>query len=395
VDVTGVHARIEFDCAKRVARAESTMRFTSQDVPAVFDIRQQVEAALLDGEPLDTEKLRPDAEGVRVINVPLEPGDHELALTYPVGTPACADAMPLGWTLQRPGIMFDFWMSDLHPGRYLEMWVPAPMCGDRFALTLELVVEGAGAHRAFSNGEVKETASGMTITYPETFTSLSPMLVLVPEGRYDLMSSVEDGISIETFKLSGPEIDLASCHVTVAECIAANRLRFGEYCHGNRFLSYVWGSTRGMEYDGATTASVGALEHEVFHSWFGRGVKPATASDGWIDEAITTWYTSGPPRPRQWAQPFDWSEPPVLLYPPNPFARYTPREAYGQGARLFAGVADLIGVDGLIDAMASLYRERAGAFIATDELQAHLSKAAGTDLEPVFERWVHGHDVSR
>ena len=35
-----------------------------------------------------------------------------------------------------------------------------------------------------------------------------------------------------------------------------------------------------MEYDGATTAAVGAVEHEVLHSWFGRGIKPARASDG-------------------------------------------------------------------------------------------------------------------
>ena len=38
-----------------------------------------------------------------------------------------------------------------------------------------------------------------------------------------------------------------------------------------------------------------ALEHEVFHSWFGRGVKPARAADGWIDEAWTTWATGVPP----------------------------------------------------------------------------------------------------
>ena len=149
-----------------------------------------------------------------------------------------------------------------------------------------------------------------------------------------------------------------------------------------------------MEYDGATTASVGSLEHEVFHSWFGRGLKPASASDGWIDEAFTTWYTAGPPRPRQWAQPFDWSEPPVLLRPPSVWARYTPREAYSSGARFFAGLADVIGVDGLCDAMAALYRSRVGGFVSTDELEVHLAAAAGRGLGPAFARWVHGKDVT-
>lgn len=367
------------------------MRFEAGDGPLFFDLRQRIESATLDGSPLDPELLAPRHEGLRAIDVALDGGEHELTVTYPLGTPACTDAVPLGWTLQRPGILFDTWMSDLHPGRYLEMWIPAPLCGDRFALDVDVRVEDAGPHRIFANG----TVDGTTVRYPDTFTSLSPMLVVVPEERYDLYSTVEDGITVETFKLAGPEIDLAACHVVVTECLAHNKARFGPYGHGDRFLTYVWGSTRGMEYDGATTASVGSLEHEVFHSWFGRGVKPADASDGWIDEAFTTWYTAATPRRSRWAESFDWNEPPVRLRPPSPFDRFTPREAYTVGARLFAGVAHLLGVDGLCDAMGALYRARTGGFVSTDELEQHLVAAAGSaaaerDLTRAFHRWVHG-----
>ena len=83
-----------------------------------------------------------------------------------------------------------------------------------------------------------------------------------------------------------------------------------------------------MEYDGATTASVAALEHEVFHSWFGRGVKPARAADGWIDEAWTTWATASQrsEQPRFSAIELPLDDPPVVLYPPqHPWARHTPR----------------------------------------------------------------------
>ena len=87
-----------------------------------------------------------------------------------------------------------------------------------------------------------------------------------------------------------------------------------------------------MEYDGATTASVAALEHEVFHSWFGRGVKPARASDGWIDEAWTSWATSSrrADEGRFAEDDLGLDEPPVLLYPPHPWSRFTPSSRTGK-----------------------------------------------------------------
>jgi aminopeptidase N len=122
-------------------------------------------------------------------------------------------------------------------------------------------------------------------------------------------------------------------------------------------------------------------------------VKPAVANDGWIDEAFTTWYTSSPPRARQWAQPFDRSEPPVVLRPADPLSRYTPREAYAQGARFFAGVAHVLGgPDALVAVMADVFRSRSGGFLSTDDLEGALSKAAGKDLRWAFERWVHGKE---
>lgn len=386
MDVTGVSTTLRFDCASHTASARAVMGFTSDDEhDDVFDLRQHIRSAALDGATVDPALLAPRPDGVRQI-LAVEPGEHELELEYPLATPASTDAVPLGWTLQSPGVVFDLWMSDLHPGRYLEMWMPAPLCHDQFRLEVAVEVDSPIPHRIFANGAV----DGSLVTYPSRYTSLSPMLVVVPEHRYDAIATKEDGVAVTTFKLAGPEIDLAACHVTVTECLAHNAARFGGYGHGDRFLTYVWGSTRGMEYDGATTASVGSLEHEVFHSWFGRGVKPASAPDGWIDEAFTTWYTASPPRPRRWAQPFDWSEPPVLLRPPSPLDRYTPREAYSVGARFFAGLAGIIGVDGLADAMAALYRARVGGFLSTVDLQEYLSNIAGQDLAPAFDRWVHG-----
>lgn len=392
--MTAIDATLSFDARVRVARAEATMRFTvsagESDISHVFDLRQEIGTAWLDHEPLPVDRLARAADGVRVIDPggPLAAGDHELHLVYDLDVPDVPDPLPIGWTSNVAGVVFDLWMSDLHAGRYLEQWLPAPLCHDRFQLRIELDLSGSSEpHAVFANGAYRHDG----VVYPDTCTSLSPMLVVAPEARVEVIDS--GGITV--CKLAGPEIDLDACHSQIRAYLDHNRETFGDYVFGDTFLAYVWGTTRGMEYDGATTSSVAALEHEVFHSWFGRGVKPACANDGWIDEAFTTWYTAGPPRQRQWAEAFDWDEPPVVLRPPGAYDRFTPREAYSVGARLFAGIADVLGgPEALVQAMAALYREKAGGFLTTDELEATLSAAAGgpqsgAKVRAAFDRWVH------
>ena len=56
-------------------------------------------------------------------------------------------------------------------------------------------------------------------------------------------------------------------------------------------------------------------------------------------------------------------EPPAELYPSHPWARYTPTEAYRDGARLFAGLAFLFGgAYRLRAAMADWYRANAAGW---------------------------------
>jgi hypothetical protein len=390
-DVRTIDAVLSFDPAARTARGHATVRFTSGEEPgeAVLDLRQPVDSARLDGElvAFDATDLGggPDS-AMRVIGRPLEPHtDHVFEVEYAIGTAAAEGALPLDWTTRRPGIVFDLWMSDLAPGRYLESYVPAPLIQDQFALTL--TIEGLVDHVVLANGHLH--ADGMTVRYPDRYTALSHLLVVAPEERVESID--RDGVL--AWKLAGPEIDLAECHAATVSHLANDAVMFGAFSHAAPFCLYVWGTSRGMEYDGGTTTSPGAIEHETFHSWFGRGLKPATASDGWIDEAFTTWFTSGPPRPRQWTQPFDMAEPAAVLRPAHPYARFTPREAYTAGARFFAGLADLLGgPEELVAAMRSWYALGSPRLITTDELQSHLAEAAGRDLGPVFARFVHGRE---
>jgi hypothetical protein len=410
-DVDEIDARLRFDVSARQATGEALIRFTAGDETGhpALDLRQPVEWLRLDGQSLAPEAFAqldvgagPGSE-VRVLDVTLEAGSrHHLEVGYPLETPAATGAEPITW--DDGGVRFDLWMSDLHPGRYLEMWVPAPLIHDRFALTLDIeLLENDRRHAVIANtDEVDVAAPGhWTLRFPDHFTALSPMLVMAPADEVELRhSSVslagrERSLDLVCARHRDVDIDLGACEADIKAWLLYNSARYGPWVHGNTFSAFLWAYARGMEYDGATTASVPALEHEVLHSWFGRGVKPARAADGWIDEAWTTWATASrrTEQPRFASEELGLDDPPVELYHQHPWARQTAVAAYTDGARLFAGLAFLLGgPERLRSAMSDWYRANAGRAVTTDGLGAHLAAWSGVDISPWWARYVHGRE---
>ena len=408
--VERVKAELRFDVTARAGLGSAAIDFCggATDGYPALDLRQPVERLRLDGKDLRPEDFAPvdlgGGEGaeMRVLDVEIEAGArHHLEVGYRLETPACTGAEPIGWLSD--GLRFDFWMSDLQPGRYLEMWVPAPLIHDRFALCLDVRIEGTDrSHTLIANtGGVDAEAGGRawSLVYPAHFTALSPMLVLAPTDTIEIRRSAvafsgrNRSLGVVTARHTDTDADLGSCEADIRSWLTYLGTRFEPWVHGDTFWAVVWGPGRGMEYDGATTASVGALEHEVFHSWFGRGVKPARASDGWIDEAYTTWSTASrrSELPRFASTELGLDEPPVELYPSHPWSRRTPVESYTEGARLFAGLAHRLGgPDRLRAAMADWYRANAGGLVTTDGLAAHLKTWSSIDISPWWARYVHG-----
>lgn len=394
VDVERVAARMTFDVVAQAAAVEATVDFALDryDGCPALDLRQPIDSLVLDGRSMSGSFSPMDLGGgpgaeMRVLDIELTAGSrHRLELGYQLATPAATGAEPITWTDR--GVRFDFWMSDLHPGRYLEMWLPANLCHDRFQLSVDVQVVGGRPHTLITNGTELETGPNQwRIEYPPAFTSLSPMLVLRPSDEFEQRRCRCGPREIVTAKVVESDADLAANEADIVAFLAHNEARYGPWAHGARFTAVLWSTGRGMEYDGATTAAVGAVEHEVFHSWFGRGIKPACASDGWIDEAWTSWATSSRRReiPRFHVEELTLDEPPVLLYPESPWSRHTPIESYKEGSRLFAGIAhELGGAPQLREAMSRLYRAAAGGFVSTNELERHLS------VGELFNRYVYG-----
>lgn len=405
IDIQHVNARLVFDAASSSGTGQATVEFTTGDHDGnpVFDLRQEVTAAALDGSPVPVSRLvhhdfggGTDAE-LRVLESELAAGSrHTLQVEYRLGPPAASlvGSYPpaIIWSVG-PRLAFNFGFTDLGAGRYLEAFIPANLIFDQFSLTLDLQLLGTAVrHTPITNGVMTVTAlNRWRIAFPAHFTALSPMLELratdTLEAAIDTVDLPISGnqVAIEVWKLVGSTISLPDRIADLKRWLAENEQSSGPYRHGSRFTAFL--HRGGMEYEGGTTSSVSALRHETFHSWFARGLKPASQPDAWWDEAWTIYNDNG----ASGSTPFNFDDPPVRLRPPNPWVRVTSPDSYQKGSRFFEGVAAAIGTAELRACMRDLYTSHIERPITTSTLEEFMVVRSGcADLVAAFNRFVYG-----
>jgi len=405
IDIRRITARLVFDGASSSATGDATLEFVvgPDGGCPIFDLRQTVTAAWLDGNPLTPAQVAqhnfgggPDAE-LRVVDTALAAGSaHTLRLTYGLGAPQASTVgsyLPaLTWSAG-PRLRLSFGFTDLGPGRYLEAWAPANLIFDQFELELDLeILNTPVEHTPITNGAVTPLGGNhWSVAFPPSTTALSPLLEL---RATDTVTSQTDTtvlpvsgttVTIEAWKLKASTVDLGDQIDNLRVWLAANETSTGRYLHGSRFVAFV--HQGGMEYDGGTTSSPGSLQHETFHSWYARGLKPASQNDAWWDEAWTVYNDSG----ASGFDPFDSTDPEVELSPRNPWRRITPSASYSSGERFFEGVAADIGVAALVSHMSAFYNERNARPATTADLEAFLvSRSGSARLVDAFHRFVYG-----
>jgi hypothetical protein len=405
IDIQHITASLTFDGATSSGIGDATIDFIvgpGGGCP-IFDLRQTITAVWLDGAPLAVADVAlhdfgggPGAE-LRVVNSILAAhSSHTLRVTYALGTPQASAAgsyqPTMSWNAG-PRLVFNFGFTDLGPGRYLEAWVPANLIFDQFDITIDVQVLNTGiAHTPITNGTVTVIGTNhWSIAFPARFTALSPLFelratdtVTSQTGSVALPGSGTT-ITIEAWKLTTSPTDLAARITEIAGFLTANEASTGAYVHGNRFVAFL--HVGGMEYEGGTTTSVGSLRHETFHSWWGRGVKPAGQADGWWDEAWTVYNDNG----GTGSTPFNFTSPPVELSPRNPWTRVTPGASYSSGERFFQGAAALMSPANLHTHMNDFYTTRRARPATTPDLEAFLvSRSGQATLVDGFHRFVYG-----
>lgn len=396
IDIVDLRGRFVVDVAGEttVATAELTFRVGEVAGRPIFDLRQEFTEGELDGESVAGEDLwTRDLGGglgaeMRVLDRELPAcSEHQLIIkNYPLVRPPGIAADPPSF--DEDGVVWDFAFSDLVPRMYLEQWLPANLMHDRHPIALRLeIVGGMADQRVLTNGEMSERGGGVwEIAFPARSTAVSPMLVLAPGNAVVSASSEVAGIPVEVHRLATVAEDVPGLQATIEAALAEYVDSIGGYTH-SRFTAII-NNNAGMEYDGGTTTDPLALQHEVFHSWFGRSVQPMRAMDGWFDEAWDDYNTGDPKLP---ATPKDVDDPRFALCDGEPWGRTTPIQAYAEGKAVFAGIAAQAGVEPLRASMREFYVKHMGERVTTEMLEMHLHCGLPTaEVRLLFHRFVYG-----
>lgn len=401
-------ASVSFDAAARTATAQAEIQYEVGPTSGnpLFDLRQDVRRAWLDGHELSLASIAARDVGedgystVRVLDRFQEHSSvHLLRLRYflgaPLAEPGGAYPPALSWPTDG-SVRWSLGMADLLAGRHLEAWFPSNLPFDQFPFTLRLKIVGTGvAHSLITNGHVQSSNVNVwRVDFPDWFTTMSALLELRAQTaletaqRSTVLQGSGKSVRIEVWKPAGGSEDLVTNGRRIAGILSAMDRRFGAF-DGDRYVCFLNGAEGGMEYAQASTSSEGAVAHELLHSWFARGVTPASDADGWWDEAFTTYRTTSPLR----AEPFDFTEAPLELCSRRPFQRRTPPVAYPGGSRFFRGVANATGIERLDQLMRMLYLTRNKTPLCTSELEDFLVAHSGrVELVDAFHRFVYGFE---
>jgi|SoiMethySBSTD1v2_1073268.scaffolds.fasta_scaffold07846_8 hypothetical protein len=377
---------VDVPAKQGIGRARIPFTVTQRGAP-LMDMVPPPTRLELDGRQLAIDAF-PEAEPpngeakVRVLDVELEPGEeHVLTIDYGLA--------PATLSFGNGGAQLAFFMNDLDDREYLEQHAPANLEFDQHPTSVDIRLLGAAReHQLFSNGSTTPTANGWSVQFPSYFASSSHYLHLTDRSVHVAKDRFQTGARSIPILAYAERANEANEAIRVAkEVIAELEADYGAYAHESLTIYITGDIDGGMEYCGATMTQLGALEHEITHSWFARGVMPGNGNSGWIDEAIASWrdygYPSRAPNPHRAA---------VNLAAFPPYRRQTPDAAYREGALLLAEIDFLSkqgGGAGLRAMLRTLYAQKQHEQITTEFLKQFLETQSGLNLKAMFDRFVY------
>lgn len=406
IDIQHLQASFIFDGATNVTTVTATITFITgnRNGCPVFDLRQTITSATLDGVALPVANLAHHNFGggtnadMRIVMSALPANSsHTLQLNYSLGlpqSPAGGSYQPnLSWSIG-PRLLLNFGFTDLAPARYLESWLPANLIYDQFTIQLDLqIINTAIPHSIITNAATTNIGiNHWQLNFPATTTALSTLLEIRATNTVQHLSDTVvlpvsgRTVTINAWKLTTGTAVLSTEIGKIKTYLTANENEYGAYLHGNTFT--VFFNIGGMEYDGGCTTGTGALKHETFHSWWARGMKPASQPDGWWDEAWTTYFNDGGGTS---SIPFDFTAAAVELCTQNEWSRITNGGAYTQGSSFWQGISAMIGNSNLKNYMKDFFARSKNELVKTNQLAEYLlCRSGNTQVVDAFHRFVYG-----
>jgi hypothetical protein len=287
---------ITYDRSLEASWVRAEMEFYAPEAGyPIFDLVDAPTNVLLNEETVKAVLVEtPSKEtSLRVINKLVTPGYHRLNIEIPLKNLV---------EYVSGGVKSAFWTSDLSDRNFLERYLPASFEFDQLKMTFYVKFQGVSKEqRIFTNGIVEEiNRSEYKISYPEYFNSSSVYFHTTPSDEvleksfsYSSINGRQIPVTIYLSNsfFGGELSQIEKLHTEAQKVFNELEKDYGPWPH-SQLIIYNAGRG-GMEYCGATITELRALGHEMFHSYFARGVMPANGSAGWIDEALASWRDNG------------------------------------------------------------------------------------------------------
>jgi aminopeptidase N len=369
------------------ARVEFFMR-PGQTRPLIhFDpaIRHHaVNALSLNGEPLNVSSTA----DVRILEYTDTTQD---ALEFQRDLhPGVLNALEISYRLHLPELYprFSTEVNDLE-GRGNEEIFPTintPHELARHRLTFR--VHSSRAFRCIGSGYVVQTGTTpqeWVLDTEREIASYTLMFVLVPEEDTVLEERNIAGVDVRILAFVGGA-SVSEAFARLDPWLTELQVNLGPFPMPRGISLFLVSSGGGMEYFGGTITSLWAMEHEVFHMYYGCSAVMATYRDTWLDEAINIWYeySMDPTYP-----PMDSDYRSNIVSGRSPVAVGFDRRAYDEGARMMEAMArELGGRAAMIAFLSHVYQLKKFTPFTTWEFLDFLEDYSGVDMRVQFNNWL-------
>ena len=387
VDFKTAEYNITYDGVREVARVTSKIVFEAKTTgQPIFDMVPRPINVRVDGA--DSEHVITDAPGevtkLRKTYTVVGPGIHTLEVDSEFST-------NVSFHPDNEAVSSAFWIRDLKDRKFLEQYIPSNFEFDQYKMTFNIKIVGYNklAQDFYTNGKLTQTsANSWRVEYPEYFTVSCPFFHMTPRNWMSRLDFNYKSVSGRDIPMTVYSPYASRTKKFKPEAIRVMKELEGDYGAWGHpsFLAYgTMTGTGGMEHAGATATSFGALDHEMLHSYFAKGVMPANGNSGWIDEAIASWRDKG--YQRNPTPGFTGSD----LGFHSVYTRNTDNRAYGIGAQFMAyldyRLQDMGGLKAFLKGYFQTYKHQV---ITQEHFKNNLEFFSGLDLTAEFTTYIWG-----
>lgn len=385
MDISTIVIDYVYNVGRKSATGKAKITFTlDKKGKPFFDVVPKITSASLNGKSFAVANIKtvgtPGGDSkLRVVDQTLEADkEHTIDVAFDLSSAA---------KFGSGTVNIGYFMTDLSDRGYFEKYGPTNLQFDQIQYTFNVKVEGTSkAHEVFANGDI--TAQGensWSVVFPDFYNCSSIFFHLVPAGtmtkKESTFQSKGGAIPVLVYKKSGSVDKFMSRTLSKLKSLEN---RFGATTH-KKYVIYIAGSG-GMEYSGATMTSSFALNHEITHSWFARGVHPNNGNSGWMDEAIASWQDDKYKRARSGPK-----GPSVNLSGFSVYKRATSRKSYSEGKTLVSQLDYMFrNKGGMTKVLKKMYEQHGKGVTSTEEFKKLIEDETGEDMTRIFNRYVYG-----